>query len=61
VLLQTIADIRDDFEPPTMAVQETWRFIPFAGQPSSHPRTTLALRCIALALLLNHGLTHKPP
>lgn len=27
---QTIADIRDDFEPPTMAVQETWRFIPFA-------------------------------
>lgn len=27
---ETITDIEDDFKPPTMAVQETWRFIPFA-------------------------------
>jgi len=28
---QTITNIRNDFEPPTMALQNTWRFIPFAG------------------------------
>ena len=29
--LQTIEGIERDFKPPTMAVQETWRFIAIAG------------------------------
>ena len=29
--LQTITDLEDKFEPPTMAIQEKWRFIPIAG------------------------------
>lgn len=30
-LVQTITDIENDFKPPTMALQEKWRFIPIAG------------------------------
>lgn len=28
---QTIYDIRDDWEHPTMKIEDTWRFIPIAG------------------------------
>lgn len=30
-LPQTITDLTDKFEPPTMAIENTWRFIPIAG------------------------------
>lgn len=30
-LLQTIEDIEDAYEAPTMAIEERWRFIPIAG------------------------------
>lgn len=40
---QTIYDIEDKWEHPTMTVEDTWRFIPIAGELSS--RVT-ALRCI---------------
>lgn len=35
--MQTIADIQNDFKPPTMAIQNTYRFLPIAS----------ALCCIA--------------
>jgi hypothetical protein len=42
LLLQTIFDIQDDWQPPTMRIQDTWRFIPIAGGwPSKHMRLLL--------------------
>ncbi len=29
---QTITDLTNKFEPPTMAIEEKWRFIPVAGE-----------------------------
>ncbi len=40
LLLQTVSDIRADWEETTMSIQDTWRFIPIAGKSLQNQHLT---------------------
>lgn len=53
--VQSLVNVQDDWEAPTLAVEERWRFIPIAGGPG------VAGRLMAVTASWAAAQRHTPP